>query len=227
MNPKICVSISPKDTSELIESVQRAESLSADLVEVRFDKLRNYHGTPKIAQHVGIPLIATNRAVSANGSFEGPEKERLQVLIDAVDEGFQYVDLESTTDRLENVLETFREKNAKIILSNHDYVRTPDQSKLNSTLTKLWKNKPDICKLVTTATTAIDNLTILNVLKENHETMPLLCVAMGKEGVWSRLLAPFYGAPFTYASLERGLETAPGQPAISELRQIYDILGRE
>jgi 3-dehydroquinate dehydratase len=50
---------------------------------------------------------------------------------------------------------------------------------------------------------------------------------MGKPGVWSRLLAPFYGAQFTYASLERGLETALGQPSISELRSIYQILGED
>jgi 3-dehydroquinate dehydratase/shikimate dehydrogenase len=50
---------------------------------------------------------------------------------------------------------------------------------------------------------------------------------MGKPGVWSRVLAPFYGADFTYASLERGLETAPGQPSISELRRIYEMIDSE
>jgi len=61
----------------------------------------------------------------------------------------------------------------------------------------------------------------------NRETNPLVSFAMGKPGIWSRLLAPFYGARFTYASLDRGLETAPGQPSISELRRIYEMVGAE
>jgi len=227
VKPKICVSVSSADPHELCERAQRAETLSADLVEVRLDKLDRYHGLSRIAGAVEIPVVATNRPTSEKGSFAGSESERLRLLMDAFEGGLEYVDLESTTSNLDNVIQTFRERNAKIILSHHDHSRTPKASELNSTLAKLQRNKSDIYKLVTTAQSPEDNLTILNLLTTNHEPSPLVSFAMGKAGVWSRLLAPFYGSHFTYASLERGLETAPGQATISELRRIYQMLDVE
>lgn len=91
----------------------------------------------------------------------------------------------------------------------------------------MQKYHPDTSKLITTAQTAEDNLTILHLLKTNHQNTPLVSFAMGKAGIWSRLLSPFYGSQFTYASLEKALETAPGQTTISELRKIYETLGVE
>ena len=227
MNPKVCVSISSTDTPELLGRAQRAERLSADLVEVRLDRLRSYHGLKKVARAVERPIIGTNRPLSEKGSFDRSETERLKVLMEAIEGGFEYVDLELSTGKLDRVIKGFREKGAKIILSHHDYFRTPDHAKLSSTLEQLQKFKPDICKIVTTAQKPEDNLTVLSLLKANHQSAPLVSFAMGPGGVWSRLLAPFYGAHFTYASLERGLETAPGQSTIAELRRIYEMLGVE
>ncbi|MEM2806315.1 MAG: type I 3-dehydroquinate dehydratase [Candidatus Bathyarchaeia archaeon] len=48
---------------------------------------------------------------------------------------------------------------------------------------------------------------------------------MGPLGKISRLLSPVFGGFFTIASLERNLETAPGQMTIQELREFYRTLG--
>lgn len=227
MKPKICVSLSSEDPHKLCGDAQRAEALSADLVEVRLDRLYDRGGISDIGGAVKVPVIATNRPVSERGSFSRSESERLSVLMEAIEGGIAYVDLESSTKNIGQVIDTFRRANAKIILSHHDHSRTPKPSELKSTLLRLQKSKPDISKIVTTARSPDDNLTILGLLKNNHDTNLLVSFAMGKPGVWSRLLSPFYGAPFTYASLERGLETAPGQLSISELRQIYQMLSAE
>ena len=227
MKPKVCVSLSSKNPNELYRKAQRAEALSADLVEVRLDELSNHEGISKIARSVEIPVVATNRPVSQEGSFAHSESGRLGLLMDAIEGGAAYVDIESSTSHLDQVIDTFRKTSAKIILSHHDLSRTPKLSELKSTLAKLQKSKSDLYKIVTTARSLDDNLTILSLLKTNHGTNPLVSFAMGKHGVWSRILAPFYGAEFTYASLKRGLETAPGQPSISELRRIYETIAAE
>ena len=224
MNPRICVSISPTDETELLGSSRKAEELAADFLEIRLDKLRSYRGLSNVVRSSQKPLIATNRARPEKGSFDGPEAERLKILKRAVEEGFQYVDLEFKTSNLERTIRLFKGKGAKIILSHHDHFRTPAKSTLAATLAQLKRFKPDVCKIVTTAHHPDDNLAILDLLKTNRRSTPLVSFAMGKKGVWSRLLAPFYGAYFTYASLERGQETAPGQPPISELRRIYEML---
>lgn len=226
MNAKICVSISSNDTSELLGRAQRAERLSADLIEVRLDRLRSDRGLSKVARSVAKPLIATKRSLSEKGSFDGSEADRLKDLVSAVEDGFSYVDLELRTSSLGGTIDMLRKMGARIILSHHDFFQTPSLSRLESTKTELEKYRPDLCKIVTTAKSSEDNLTVLNLLNKNRQTTtPLVSFAMGDAGVWSRVMAPYYGSAFTYASLGRGLETAPGQPAVSDLRHIYQTLG--
>jgi 3-dehydroquinate dehydratase type I len=222
---RVCVSVSGVDVHELLGKVQQAERISADLVEVRLDKLRSHQGLGKIARAAGTPLIATNRPLSEHGSYEGQEKDRLEILHQAAQEGFEYIDLEDTTANLVKTTNAFRQQGTKIILSHHDHFRTPSVSRLAIVLSQLMKLKPDVSKVVTTAKSPDDSLAILRFLEDNHRAGPLVGFAMGKTGVWSRLLAPFHGAVFTYASLAKGMETAPGQPSITELRSIYEMMG--
>ena len=83
--------------------------------------------------------------------------------------------------------------------------------------------EPDICKIVGTARSHLDNLTYINFLRENHD-VPLICFGMSQHGIISRVLSPLFGGAFTYASVEQGLETAPGQLTIRSLKDIYDAL---
>lgn len=228
MTVRVCASVAATDTPELMGRVQRAERMGADLVEVRLDRLRSFHGLSGIARAVAKPLIATNRPLSEKGGFTGSEENRAKIIREAVQDGFAYADLEATTKSLEHIIEAVRVNGGKVILSSHDYYRTPDISKLQSMLESLRKYKPDVAKIVTTAHTPDDTLTILRFLHSNtRSNPPLVSFAMGHEGTWSRVLAPFYGASFTYASCERGEETAPGQLTVTELRRIYDILDLE
>jgi 3-dehydroquinate dehydratase/shikimate dehydrogenase len=48
-------------------------------------------------------------------------------------------------------------------------------------------------------------------------------IAMGEEGLVSRVLGPRAGAAFTFASLEDGVETAPGQVTARTLRELYRL----
>ena len=227
MTVKVCVSISAPDIPKLSSKMQQAESLAADLVEVRLDKLHSYTGLSKIARVVKCPLIATNRPVSERGSFRGTQTDRVKILQQAVSEGFEYADIEASTPELDTTMASLRENGGKIILSHHDHLRTPGLQRLDATLSHLQKYNPEVCKIVTTAQIAGDNLAILRFLQTNHRNIPLVGFAMGRAGIWSRLMAPFFGAAFTYASLGKGLETALGQPTISELRTIYQTLGLE
>jgi len=46
---------------------------------------------------------------------------------------------------------------------------------------------------------------------------------MGETGVVSRILSPFFGSKFTYASIDEGLESAAGQVSVENLREFYKI----
>src|SRR5215471_8247332 len=113
MRPKICVSVLPKNASELKQSIRHAESQSADLVEVRFDRLHTEIRRKDLEgrDRHRIPLIATNRN-SPRRTTSGADNKPLDSLFTAVDAGFDYVDLDLETPGLSNVQEKFRRENA-------------------------------------------------------------------------------------------------------------------
>lgn len=46
---------------------------------------------------------------------------------------------------------------------------------------------------------------------------------MGERGLISRILCPKFGGYLTFATLERGIVSAPGQPTIEELLNLYNF----
>jgi 3-dehydroquinate dehydratase len=40
----------------------------------------------------------------------------------------------------------------------------------------------------------------------------------------SRIMAPLLGSCFSYVSLEKGTESAPGQLAVEDIREVFRIL---
>ena len=79
----------------------------------------------------------------------------------------------------------------------------------------------DICKIVTTAQRLEDNQAVLQLIADFPQTR-IVSLAMGPLGLASRILCPLVGGDFTYASIEQGKESAPGQLTVRELRKLYD-----
>ena len=88
---------------------------------------------------------------------------------------------------------------------------------------KQLKAGADICKVVTTAKEPEDNLTVLQLIKEFPD-VKIIAFAMGPLGLMSRVLCPLVGGEFTYASIEKGKESAVGQMTVSEMRRIYEMI---
>jgi len=64
-----------------------------------------------------------------------------------------------------------------------------------------------------------DNLELFDLLA--HRERPMIALAMGEHGLMSRILAPKFGAFLTFASLRPSATTAPGQPTITDLLNLY------
>ncbi len=77
--------------------------------------------------------------------------------------------------------------------------------------------------MITTAQRFEDNLTVLQLIAESAEIRKI-SLAMGSLGSISRVLCPLVGGDFTYASIGKGKESAPGQITVSELRKIYEMM---
>jgi 3-dehydroquinate dehydratase-1 len=228
MTIEICVSLAVQKTSQVSSFVKKAESMGADLIEIRLDHLQSLDGIGRVIADANVPLIATNRQRKQSGE---PDKhtqqksKRISKLLEVARHGFSYVDVELATPKVESVIEELVDTGVKPIVSFHDFDRTPKIEKLMEIVHSEINVGADVCKVVTSAATVSDNIPCLFLASEMSRKTKIVCFAMGKEGVLSRVLSPLFGASFTYASLEEGLETASGQLSIRHLRKIYKCLG--
>lgn len=223
--PRVCVAVTGADPSELVE---KAESLSRDnsFLEFRLDYISKPGlAIPKIKHfletHGGLSIIATCRREASGGKFRGSIASQLEILSRASAAGCQLVDMElQTAQRCKPAqLQKLRERSA-LIISFHDFRGT---KKLDETLEKLRAFPADFYKIVGTATTLSDNLTMIQFLSREADNHSLVGVCMGEQGIISRVLGVRAGSVFTFASASPGFETAPGQVSAQELRGVYRI----
>jgi 3-dehydroquinate dehydratase type I len=221
---RICVPVKAEDVPSATKMIMEAEELMVDFIEVRIDCMRDIGDLTDIAGSTRIPLIATFRPKRQGGLFDGRDEERIKVLEKSINAGFEYVDLELDTSELDKIVEDFKNMGVKLIISHHNLNRTPTTLELKWLLSRELSYGPDICKLVTYANHLEDNLTCLEFLSKFGRNVKLVCFAMGELGLISRILSPLYGGFFTFASLKKGLETAPGQLTVGELRAIIKVM---
>ncbi|WP_425438279.1 type I 3-dehydroquinate dehydratase [Methanobacterium alcaliphilum] len=216
-NPKICVPIFEKSIENALKVSKSCIKKGADILELRIDAIQN--PTPenikKLVGEINFPLIVTNRTLKEGGFFKGTEEERINILISASSKA-EYVDIELQTD--EENLSRILELNTKTIVSFHDFEKTPPQSELLN-IVKHEKEIGDIAKFAVMPLKIEDTLSVLNILSQEDNTVG---ISMGEIGKYTRLVAPLFGSPFTFASA--GSKTAPGQLDLESTRFILDKL---
>ena len=213
--PRICATITDNNP----RAIKEIEPL-VDLFEVRIDLIGE--DWQQVARQLNKPWIACNRTAAEGGKWMGNEARRIEKLLQATELGAEIVDVELSTKNLNNVTRLIK-KSSKCLLSFHDLEKTPPFD----TMKDMVRNQSDagayICKVVTTALSFEDNMTLLQLIKE-FPTTRLVSFAMGPLGSISRVLCPLVGGDFTYASIERGKESAPGQMTVKELVKIYGMV---
>ena len=224
MRPRICVTIATSDASEALRLVGELEPY-ADLFELRLDHLGDTAGLEDVVESTDRPMIATNRPSWEGGLFEGSEGERVRTLLDACSLGFEYADVELRAPDLDQVVEELRSMGVGVIVSSHDFEKTPGVGELRKTLRLIESHGADVAKIVGYARELGDNLTYLRFLSEEAGGRRLVSFGMGPDGVLSRVLCPLFGGYMTYASPGEGMEAAPGQMPVQRLVRIYELLG--
>lgn len=223
--PKVCLAISADTPDEMLDI---AESMARDnpFMEFRLDYLKQpLAALPKIRRfletHQYITAIGTCRRVANGGRFKGSLANQFAVLTKAETAGCQFVDveLESTLKTKPEVLARLR-KSAGMIVSFHDFRATRN---LDATLDKMLRIPADYYKIVTTATTLSDNVTMMKFLQAQSDKHALIGLCMGEQGVISRVLSVRAGSAFTFGAVSAESKTAPGQVSARDLRGIYRI----
>ncbi len=233
---KLCVAIQAASPAELIE---RAEAALADskFIELRFDSLpKPALALPSVkkflAAHRDLTAIATCRRKNFGGNFTQSLKSEMEVLIAAAEAGCQIVDLEvesaeeATVRQFDHFRATLRAADSALLISFHDFSRTKN---LEEAARRIESFRPDFVKIVSTARSLADNLAVLQLIEQRSLSARVVGVAMGEEGLVSRVLGLRAGAAFTFAAFSNGLDsdaklaTAPGQATVRTLRDLYRV----
>jgi 3-dehydroquinate dehydratase/shikimate dehydrogenase len=227
---KLCVAIQAGTPAEMMERAAMALK-DARFLEFRLDSL----GRPAavltglkdfLAEHRDVAAIATCRRKDHGGNFVGSLTAELDLLLKAAQGGCQIVDLEvesaeeAKPAQLERFREGLRTAGAALLVSFHDFSRTRG---LEQAADRIAAFEPEFVKVVSTARTLADNLAVLRLIEDRSRSSNIVGIAMGEEGLVSRVLGPRAGAAFTFASLEDGVETAPGQVTARTLRDLYRL----
>lgn len=225
----ICISIVAPTTEAAVAQVERCSSL-ADCLELRIDQMADCDLEQLLAKRrIDKPIIVTNRRVDEGGIFPGTERERIDLLKEAVALGADYVDIEARTDKplLRELTSHIKRHHGrtKWIISSHDFYGTPPTGVLKKRFDACAETQADIVKICTYTHTMADNLRVLGIIPYALKRgQAIIAFGMGDQGRISRVMAPLLGAAWGYASVEKGAESAPGQLTIEEMRLISKIL---
>ncbi len=219
--PAICASIIGEDLDSMKDCLEKAIKKGTDLTELRLDELDETDGWMKLLKK-DVPTIVTNRSSEEGGYFEGSEKDRIHILLNAIESGAPCVDIELSTSKKyrETVTKTANENGSSLILSFHDFEGMPPVPDLMEKAGQMAETDPDLAKLVCQANGPEEAIQMLDFLIRASEEIdiPIIAFAMGEEGDFTRVTAPLLGSPITYASV--GEKTAPGQLNLTTVRRI-------
>lgn len=100
------------------------------------------------------------------------------------------------------------------ICSFHDESQTPD---LKALYQQIRTCRADFYKIATHACSSLDALRMLQFIRKTK----IIGLCMGEMGMATRILAPVFGSPWTYAPISESQITAPGQLLLDELVDTY------
>lgn len=223
---RVCVAVTGATPEEMLENAERIVH-DNHFVEFRLDLLTHPAAAiPKLKSFLyersEVTAIATCRRAAAGGKFKGTIAAELEVLENAALAGCHLVDVElQTVEHLKPAqLDQLRSRGAALIVSWHDFDGTKD---LDAIFERMRPFAPEFMKIVSTAKSLTDNITMMRFLERRRDEAELIGISMGEQGTISRVLGLRAGSVFTFASANAGEETGPGQVDVRTLKDVWRI----
>jgi len=233
--PKIAVPITGRTTAEILAAVAPIKASQPDLVEWRVDFYEDGTDAEKLQQTgqqlraaLGdLALLTTFRTHGEGGELALTEAAYFELCHAILAGGFtDALDVERYHDEasVKQVVAQAHQQNVVVIMSNHDFAKTPAQAELVQRLTSMVAWGADIAKIAVMPQSPADVLTLLVATNEARETLdqPIITMSMGDLGKVSRLAGEVFGSCLSFATV--GAASAPGQIAVDRLRPVLDEL---
>jgi len=230
--PKICVPMVGTTLTELMEEAEHLPTLDLNLVEWRVDFFEHVEDIELVKTALiqmkkklkGIPLIFTFRSAKEGGE-RGVAPDFYLALNKAVIEtgNVDIVDVELFNDEhdVKMLIDLAHRNQVYVILSNHDFEKTPPKEEIVNRLNRAIELGGDIPKIAVMPKDAQDVLNLLEATLE-IKNRPIVTMAMAGLGVISRLNGEVFGSSITFAAANKA--SAPGQIGVAELRDVLHLI---
>ncbi len=228
---KTIVPITAKTKEQAIAQAKViAANADADLAEFRIDLL-NFASDSKqvialgheLKQILGTkPMIATIRTHNEGGQLTISDADYGKTYQAYLQQPFMdMLDVEMFRDQqiVKNTVKLAHAKKVLIVMSNHDFQKTPAEAEIIKRLLKQDELGADILKIAVMPQSKQDVFTLMNAtLKVSQQSKkPLLTMSMGKLGTISRIATANMGGSFSFGMI--GEASAPGQIDVTQLKQ--------
>ena len=202
----ICIPICKKTAKSALEAFKKAKK-EADVIEVWFDEIKS------LSEKELAKFFKTKTSIIYK--YQGGE-----ALERVIEYKPAYVDIDLETPKaLISKIKKLTPK-TKIIISHHDFKKTPELKELNSIAKKMQQKGADIIKIATMAKKITDSIKMLSFLSQQKNKAIIIC--MGKEGRITRTTGHLFGNYLMYAPLTSREKTAKGQITVDELKKIIN-----
>ncbi|KAL6526524.1 hypothetical protein OROGR_015614 [Orobanche gracilis] len=221
----ICAPLMADAVDQVVELMHKAKLKGADIVEIRLDHLKTFNprsDIEKLIKECPLPTLFTYRPTWEGGQYDGDENSRFNALKLAMELGADHIDIElRAAHEFNNFMHGNKSENCKIIVSSHNYDNTPSAENLGDLVARIQAAGADIIKFATTAVDITDVARVFQITV--HSQIPIIAMVMGERGLISRILCPKFGGYLTFGTLEPGKVSAPGQPTIEELVDLFNF----
>lgn len=208
----LIASLTEEPTGELLAGL----GPEVEILEVRADLVGDLAGDA-LRERCGKTLLYTLRSEIEGGAGPTASRDRRLRLQQALDRGFDLIDLEAGRDLSPELLRAVPPE--RRILSWHGDPSSAED--LEEAFREMARVPARLYKLVPAAEEPAEALAPLQFLG-NADRSDVVAFASGAAGFWTRLVAPLLGAPVVYGSASTR-PAAPGQPTILTLVRDYGL----
>lgn len=219
----LTVSIPLERLQDLDPCVQSAWSHGAEAIELRIDSLQDNPSelATYLRNHPDRTWIVTCRSESEGGQYQGSVEDRIALLLAATCDtnvmiDFEWVDWQQHAELVQPMVSD--QSPSRIILSSHEFKSLPDD--LNRRVDAMISEKKVLgCKVAYQANDICDSFRAIDLMHQLGSRTS--AIAMGADGLWTRILAKKFNAFATYCALDADRTTAPGQITLHDMIHRY------
>lgn len=147
----------------------------------------------------------------------------IKVIIKADKRLLQYIDIFSLRNELIDIdysyVKNIHLSPENLILSYHDYKKTPDLKEMENLYKRLNEIECTYKKMIFNACSINDVFKVFQFLSGKKD---LISFCMGEKGFISRILCKKFGSTYTYSGFDNKI-TAEGQADISVMKNVYSV----